>query len=101
MTYHDCFGPVPSQGHWPEVVSVRQPFQEGRVGCYHLVEVGVGADFFCEESGGGACVGRIPGEQDRVGLEGFELSCEDFMVGVPADEDHIVEFPVEGQFICV
>ena len=36
-----------------------------------------------------------------MGLQGLELAGKHFMVGVTAYHDHIVEFPVEGEFVCV
>ena len=36
-----------------------------------------------------------------MGLEGLELSCQHFVVGITADEHDIVKFPEKGHFVSV
>ena len=61
----------------------------------------MGADFFAQETGCGACVGRVPCDQDRVGLESLELAGEHLMICISADEDYIIKVSVECHFVCV
>ena len=60
----------------------------------------MGAGLFAQESrGGGLAAGYVPGKENGIDFQGFELAYEHLMVGIAGDEHDIVEMAYGRQFV--